>query len=176
MSSSPMRAVSISARMRGAALTNTSVNDSFDYVGDPGFNGSLSNPSLMGGAQAGYNYQYGHLVFGLEGDGGYLGISASKSANGLTTKDGTCTAQYGKSDSQGYDGQMCAVNAKYSVSNDLYGDLTARFGYLMGRTLLYVKGGAAILDADFKANYSGGNCTHYDPSCGCYNPPRHTPT
>ncbi len=152
----------------GAALTNTGVNDSFNYVGDPSFNGSLSNPSLMGGAQTGYNYQYGHFVFGLEADGGYLGISASKSANGLTTKDGTCTAQYGKSDSQGYDGQMCAVNAKYSVSNDLYGDLTARFGYLMGRTLLYVKGGAAILDADFKVNYSGGNCTT-DPG-GCYNP------
>ena len=143
----------------GAALTNTGVNDSFNYVGDPSFNGSLSNPSLMGGAQTGYNYQYGRMVFGLEADAGYLGISASKSANGLTTKDGTCTAQYGKSDSQGYDGQMCAVNAKYSVSNDLYGDLTARFGYLMGRTLLYVKGGAAILDADLKSNYSGGNCT-----------------
>ncbi len=149
----------------GAALTNTGVNDSFNYVGDPGFNGSLSNPSLMGGAQAGYNYQYGHMVFGLEGDAGYLGISANKSVNGLTTKDGTCTARYGKSDSQGYDGQMCAVNAKYSVSNDLYGDLAARFGYLMGRTLLYVKGGAAVLDADFKADYSGGNCT-VDNSCG----------
>jgi outer membrane immunogenic protein len=55
------------------------------------------------------------------------------------------------------------VNAKYSISNDFYGDLTARLGYLMGSTLFYVKGGGAGLDADFKAKYAGQNCLSISP-------------
>ena len=99
-------------------------------------------------------------MFGLEGDAGDLGISVNKSAKGLTTKDGNCTASYGPNawDQQTYSGQMCKMDAKYSASSDFYGDLTARFGYLMGSTLLYVKGGGAGLDADFKAKYACQNC------------------
>ncbi len=152
----------------GGALGNTGIHDKFDYVGDPEYKGTASNFGAIGGAQLGYNYQRGHFVFGLEGDVGYLGITASKSANGLSSADetGHCYAHYAdEADPHPYDGQMCAVDAKYSGSSNLYGDLTARFGYLMGRTLFYVKGGGAVLEADFKANYSGGNCT-MDNSCG----------
>ena len=56
---------------------------------------------------------------------------------------------------------MCAVSGKYSASTDLYGDLTARLGYATDRTLFYVKGGVAIVDADIKAHYDGANCLTY---------------
>ncbi len=46
-----------------------------------------------------------------------------------------------------YIGAVCKVNAKYSVSSDLYGDITGRLGYAVGPTLFYAKGGFAFLDA-----------------------------
>ena len=63
----------------GGVWGNTNVHDHFDYVGDPEFNGNLGSTGFIGGAQAGYNIQRGHFVFGPEADIGYLGISASKS-------------------------------------------------------------------------------------------------
>ena len=62
----------------GGAWGNTDLHDQFDYIGDPEFSSSSSSAGLIAGAQAGYNVQRGHFVFGLEGDLGYLGISASK--------------------------------------------------------------------------------------------------
>ncbi len=68
---------------------------------------------------------------------------------------------------------MCGVDARYSSSGDLYGDITGRLGYAWDRALFYAKGGVAFLNADFKASYSGQNCvttgdcpyaTHKGPS------------
>ncbi len=148
----------------GGVWGNTGVNDTFTYVGDPTFNGNLSSAGFIGGAQAGYNFQRGHFVFGPEADIGYLGISANKS---VPFTPGSCTGHYSDGDLP-YTGPICNVNGKYSSSSDLYGDLTARLGYATDRTLFYVKGGAALLNADFKANYVGQNCTTITggwPSC-----------
>ncbi|MGA7324230.1 MAG: outer membrane beta-barrel protein [Rhodomicrobium sp.] len=140
----------------GGVWGTIGVYDNFTYVGDPTFNGSLSGTGFIGGAQAGYNWQRGHFLFGLEGDVGYLGISANKSQS---FTPGSCTGYYSAAPfSVPYAGQICAVNAKYSSSSDLYGDLTGRLGYSMDRALFYVKGGAALLNADFNANYSGQSC------------------
>jgi outer membrane immunogenic protein len=146
----------------GGAWGDTGTHDAFTYVGDPAFNGSLNSTGFIGGAQAGYNFQRGHFVFGLEGDLGYLGLKASKAAN---FQEGTCTAHYSDGSTVSYSGQYCDVAAKYSSSGNLYGDLTGRIGYAIDRTLFYAKGGFAFLNADFKANYAGGNCT-FDNSCG----------
>ena len=54
---------------------------------------------------------------------------------------------------------MCGLNANYSASGGLYGDITARLGYAVDRVLFYAKGGAAFLDVDIKANYIGQNCS-----------------
>jgi outer membrane immunogenic protein len=51
------------------------------------------------------------------------------------------------------------LNGDYSSSSGLYGDVTGRLGYAADRALLYVKGGAAFLNADFKASYLGQNYT-----------------
>jgi outer membrane immunogenic protein len=141
----------------GGAWGNTKLHDQFDYVGDPEHSFNASNTGFIGGAQAGYNVQRGHFVFGVEADIGYLGISASNSAKDLGPSTKKCKGVYGLGDEVPYEGKMCEADAKYSVSSDLYGDLTARFGYATDRTLLYVKGGAAILDADLKSHYDGQN-------------------
>ena len=116
---------------------------------------------FLGGAQGGYNVQRGHFVFGVEGDIGYLGLSTHGADAYNPQKSDFCTAQYSKTDKEDYKdarNAMCAVSGKYSASTDLYGDLTARLGYSTDRTLFYLKGGVAIVDADIKAHYDGANC------------------
>jgi outer membrane immunogenic protein len=148
----------------GGVWGDSKVHDKFDYVGDPILTTSPSGSGFIGGAQAGYNIQRGHIVFGPEVDIGYLGLSLH-GADAYTPKaSDSCTAQYGPTDTETYSGArnaMCAVSGKYSSSTDLYGDLTARLGYATDRTLFYVKGGAAIVDADFKTHYDGANCLTY---------------
>lgn len=151
----------------GGIWGNNGVNDNFTYVGDPTFNGNLGSAGFIGGAQAGYNVQRGHFVFGLEGDMGYLGISASKPVSFVP---GSCIGYYNAAPTPvPYSGQICNVDAKYSSSSDLYGNLSGRLGYAMDRTLFYAKSGAALLDADFKANYAGQSCKTLN-QCGSGGP------
>ncbi len=145
----------------GGVWGDTSVHDDFTYVGDPSFNGGLGSAGFIGGAQAGYNFQRGNVVFGLEGDIGYLGLSASKD---VSFKPSSCTGYYNSSHTDFVDyndnngnRKLCDIDAKYGSSSNLYGDVTGRIGYAFNRTLFYAKGGVAFLDADFKANYSGQN-------------------
>lgn len=149
----------------GAAMGNTSVKDQFDYVGDPNFNGGAKSTSWIAGGQAGYNFQYGHFVFGPEGDIGYLALSGKNSFFHAGDK-ATCKEKYDDDNfTTYYAADVCNVNAKYSATGGLYGDLTGRFGYLASRTLFYAKGGAAISDQSFKASYAGGNCTTSKSGC-----------
>jgi outer membrane immunogenic protein len=125
----------------GGAWGSTTVNDNFDYGGDPYMNGSAKSTSAIAGAQAGYNVQRGHFVFGVEGDIGYLGLKADGS-------DKFCYKQ------------NCAWNerdikGKYETSGGLFGDLTGRVGYATNRVLFYGKGGVAFLNADLKTHYDG---------------------
>jgi outer membrane immunogenic protein len=136
----------------GGVWGNAGVTDTYSYQGDPTSKNSFGSTGVIGGAQAGYNIQQGHVVFGVEGDIGYLGLSANKSA--ALTPSPTC---YGAA-------TQCTLDGKYSTSGGLYGDITGRLGYATDRTLLYAKGGVAFLNEDFKAHYDGGNCT-MDHSC-----------
>ena len=106
----------------------------------------------MGGAQAGYNIQRGHVVFGLEGDIGYLGISA-KSSGSYTPSSNPGNFHCGTY--WAGDGHVCDISGQYSTSGGLYGDITGRLGYATDRVLFYGKGGVAFLNADTKANYKG---------------------
>ena len=115
----------------GGVSSSASVTDSYDYVGDPTANNSLSGTSLIGGAQAGYNVQQGHIVFGVEGDIGYLGLSASKSATLAPSPD--CTAAYGSGSN------LCKLSAN-STSGGAYGDFTGRLGYAADRVLFLCEG------------------------------------
>jgi outer membrane immunogenic protein len=127
----------------GGAWNNFDVTDTYTYYGDPTARNSADGTGLIGGAQAGYNFQRGNFVYGLEADLGYLNLSASKAV--ALQADPHNDAYW--------------LSGNYSSSGGLYGDLTGRLGYTAGRALLYVKGGAAFLNADFKASYLGQNYT-----------------
>ena len=94
---------------------------------------TLNDTGFIGGGQIGYNAQRGNLVFGLEGDLGYLSASKKK-----------------------YDPNF--VGGTYSgVDSGLYGDITGRLGYAFDRTLVYAKGGFAISEGKPYVDNSAGS-------------------
>ena len=119
------------------------MHDQFDYVGDPHTHPQLYRTGFIGGAQAGYNIQRGHVVFGVEGDIGYLNISGKSTAKDLddSRRNGMVTTLPGRT--VDYEGEMCRVERE---SRDIQRFVrpTARLGYAADRTLFYVKGGGAL--------------------------------
>nr|AGD93248.1 porin [uncultured bacterium] len=88
----------------------------FDYSIDGGF----------GGITFGYNWQAGNVVFGVEGDLGYL----DPSGQGIIPSSDPVHHQ------------------DLTLDSGLYGDLTGRVGFSFDRVLLYAKGGAAFFDGE----------------------------
>jgi outer membrane immunogenic protein len=82
--------------------------------------GAGSATGFLGGAQAGVNYQYEAMVFGLEADASWAQISGEA----CNTIQGTI---------------HCTSRA------DRLGTITGRFGIAADRALVYLKGGAAWL-------------------------------
>jgi outer membrane immunogenic protein len=81
---------------------------------------------FFGGGTVGYNLQAGALVFGVEGELGYLGLKGSAiEPNDLPNTNDTVTR----------------------FKSGLYGAIYGRLGATAGNALLYAKGGAAFLDA-----------------------------
>lgn len=98
-------------------------------IGDPLGASLFGNPNLgagaFGGLQAGYNYQSGILVYGVEADVAFPQIEGTS----------TCSALSGS-----------FINSDCKVGMDAFGTLTARLGLALGpdgRSLIYGKGGAA---------------------------------
>jgi outer membrane immunogenic protein len=133
----------------GGGWNTATVDDHYDYNGDPQSRNEANGSGLIAGGQIGYNFQWGNIVFGPEADLGYLGLSGSRSV-GLPPSS-ECLANAGS--------RPCELNANYSVSGGLYGGITGRIGYAMDDVLLYAKGGVAFLDSDIKAKYTGQNCS-----------------
>ncbi len=142
----------------GGALGSAAVADSYHYNyyytgpnnGGPASAASntLSLLGAFGGGQAGYNFQWGHLVLGVEGNAGYFALSSNKSVD--LTPSADCLAAHASNKSR------CSIAAKYSDSGSAYGDLTGRLGFLAGRALFYGKGGGAVMLNNFQASYTGG--------------------
>jgi outer membrane immunogenic protein len=82
---------------------------------------------FFGGATLGYNWQSGAVVFGVEGEVGYLGLRGSAlEPNDLPATTDTVTRFRSK----------------------LYGAVYGRLGFTTGAALFYGKGGVAFLDAE----------------------------
>jgi outer membrane immunogenic protein len=95
-----------------------------------GLTGTLGNFNTSGwvaGGTAGYNLQYGHAVFGLEGDIDWSNVSGSAPCVG-----GFATCQ---------------------VKNDWLGTARGRFGFAFDRFLPFVTGGLAV--GNINANVPG---------------------
>ena len=93
----------------------------------------------FGGGTAGYNWQAGQLVVGIEGDLGWMDLSGAgriPSSNPAAHQD-------------------------ISLDGGLYGDITGRLGVAMGRTLLYGKGGWAWFNGEARQKTTNpGFVTH----------------
>ena len=90
--------------------------------------GALNAGSLFGGVQAGYNWQTGPWVLGVEGDIGY-GRPSKTGLFGATT---------------------------FKTQEGVNGTLRARAGYAIDRTLVYGTGGLAVANFSSTATNIGG--------------------
>jgi outer membrane immunogenic protein len=105
--------------------------------------GSVSDSGIIGGAHAGYNWQFGHLVYGLEGD--FEGANLSKSSN--------CVIQSmitGVSVTPGGCGQIpnLAVGESFRTALLWQSSARARLGCAFDKVLVYGTGGVAIAGLD----------------------------
>lgn len=102
----------------------------------------------IGGLQAGYNYQFANnWVVGVEGDIAWADVHGGRSAGLNVIDPGITSAFFGLQDKTSW---MATA--------------TARLGYTAGRTLYYVKGGAAFEDGRVSA-------TCFNPQGGLLNVP-----
>ena len=85
--------------------------------------------SVVGGVTAGYNYQFGSIVAGVEGDVNFLNARGSAPA----------AASPG-------------LDTRYAVRNGVLGTARARLGYAFDRFLVYGTGGLAFTDTRFSVN------------------------
>jgi outer membrane immunogenic protein len=111
-------------------------NDDFDASNT--FRAGVNPDGILGGVQAGYNWQAGSFVFGLEGDISFTDWSASTTVfdaefddvNGLGPGDAYGTA---------------------STDIDFLASVRGRVGYAMDSVLIYGTGGIAWAKADARA-------------------------
>lgn len=114
----------------GAAWMNGGETAFTPWNGYAGFGVSgLNDTSFAGGLQAGYNVQRGALVYGLEADATMFGLKKWSSVNGPARP--------------------------FSQSTNWLGTVSGRLGYAAGNALLFVKGGVALGDFDYKHNQGG---------------------
>jgi opacity protein-like surface antigen len=97
-----------------------------------------TNPSgVIGGAQAGYNYQFSpSLIAGVEADMSWSNVSGNFNF-AMTTATGA------------------TVSGIFNSNEKWYSTVAGRFGYVIGNYLIYAKGGGAWMNADYSLAASG---------------------
>ena len=93
----------------------------------------LSPSGFTGGGQAGYNWQSGNWVFGVEADFEYFGLRASQTTPSVFVGGGN----------------FAVFN---QVKTDWLFTARPRVGYAFARSLLYVTGGVAVTDIKYTSN------------------------
>jgi outer membrane immunogenic protein len=104
-----------------------------DFANKETGHGSLGESGIIGGAHAGYNWQFGRVVTGLEAD--FEGTSLRKSLN--CEDMGDTSACYSSTGGHNY---------SLSTALPWQGSARARLGYAFGNLLVYGTAGAAIAD------------------------------
>jgi outer membrane immunogenic protein len=97
---------------------------------------SLSPKGFTGGLQAGYNYQLGSWIFGLEGDIDYFGLKASDTASGTYPLGGG------------------TFTTSATVKTDWLFTLRPRIGYAFDRFMVYGTGGLAMTSIKYDETFS----------------------
>lgn len=141
----------------GAALNNTSVSSHYKYTGfapiteatqglvdSLGMEDTIDGAAFTSGVVAGYNWTYGSVVLGLEGDFHYVGFDGSVSR-----------------DVSGVVNQVMAGTARGSESIEYHGEwfgtVRARAGYAIDNFLIYGTGGLAYGKMDFDQKLVSGD-------------------
>ena len=138
-------------------------NDSNVFVADTSFLPNCSsdrNVGFIGGGQAGFNWQFGGWVFGIEGDIDWIARNNAHGFDYATFGDPSTAWISGASDYQ--DGSHYNRPNTVTVTNHVYswsgngssntlGTIRARFGVAMDRALFFVTGGAAFRNGDNNA-------------------------
>lgn len=127
----------------GAAAGRTDVT----YVGIPSAGNKPWVVGPVGGGQFGYNRQINNWVFGVEGDIGAANVHGARTAGSQVF-------------TPGFNSTFFEVQDKTTWM----ATATGRIGYAMGRTLYYVKGGAAFEDSTVSTT-----CYNLDPVNVCRN-------
>jgi outer membrane immunogenic protein len=107
----------------GATWEHWRINDVDGYAGAGGITKDTNHAGIFG-AQAGYNWQAGAIVLGVEGDLGFMLPGQTKLLTGSVS------------------------NSTAGISMGSYGDITGRAGVAFGSTLVYAKGGWAFFTGD----------------------------
>jgi outer membrane immunogenic protein len=113
-----------------AEFESTLVDPFFPFVAGTRFDDNGSD-GFLGGVQAGFNWQIGQWVIGLEGQVSWTDIG----------RDGVVAV-----------GTNTIV---HSTGIDYLATLAARFGVAFGNALIYAKGGAAFLDWGSSISFAG---------------------
>lgn len=123
----------------GTSDATSSIGPGFNPV-NAAFLNALDSPTLKpsgftGGLQAGYNYQAGNVVFGVEADFDYFELSRSFAASApIPIGGGT-------------------FNVSSSVKTDWLFTARPRIGYAAGNALVYATGGLAVTNIRYKENF-----------------------
>jgi outer membrane immunogenic protein len=139
-------------------------NDSNVFVADTSFLPNCSsdrNVGFIGGGQAGFNWQFGGWVFGIEGDIDWIARNNAHGFDYATFGDPSAWyydgTTYNDSRHSGNNGPnaISVTNHVYSWSgngaSNTLGTIRARFGVAMDRALFFVTGGAAFRNGDNNA-------------------------
>ncbi len=119
----------------GAAFGDSRTTFSIAGFQPPSFDTPLRG--AIGGAEAGYNWQTGPLLLGLEADFDVSGLRGSRTA--------PCPPLCG------------ASAASYTQKLPWFGTLRPRIGYSVGNWLLYATGGYALAQLDTNATAAFGS-------------------
>ncbi|MCL2714916.1 MAG: porin family protein [Alphaproteobacteria bacterium] len=106
------------------------------------------------GGQAGYRWQAANWVFGVEAQGNWASISGSNVSEILNT------------DNFGFPTYKKEHHNRASI--DSFAMLTGQLGYAFGSTLLYVKGGAAVVSRTLEENRVTHNLTFSEGTLAGY--------
>jgi opacity protein-like surface antigen len=134
---------------------------------------------FLGGAQAGYNYQMGSWVYGVEADFGWT--NARGAATNSNASDGTALVSPPASFPFGLPpspfafgttpGCTTRIDLSCQVLLDWVATFTGRVGYAYDRALFYVRGGGAWMDGTSQTfdNYRtiGSPTLGVGPICHC---------
>lgn len=125
----------------GPCATGRTASASFDGFDE-------NDTSILGGVQAGYNWQSGLLVYGLEADISLTGDSNNRSiALSSGTLVGAGLAAITEPGADGFNGQ-------FKTSIDWLATARARVGVATGNVLFYATGGLAFADIGVEGSYT----------------------